>query len=165
MGAGASVDGSQDGLVSLALSAEMTKPLDGSDLSTGAEATTAFAAKSEVARLRRLLADRIELGTGKVQLNYQMCDEKFDIVDGRMAVEYLDDEYALSFAMPGCKLELITYTPSRKRAGEQSEDRPGAVREKRNGTQFVGMTRSPSTGSSSTRTRSSTSETWKVRAQ
>ena len=79
MGAGASVDGSQGGLVSLALSAEMAKPLDGSDLSTGAEATTAFAAKSEVARLRRLLADPVrELGTGKVQLNYQMYDEKFD---------------------------------------------------------------------------------------
>ena len=71
MGAGASVDGSQGGLVSLALSAEMAKPLDGSDLSTGAEATTAFAAKSEVARLRRLLAGDVrELGTGKVQLNY-----------------------------------------------------------------------------------------------
>eukprot|EP00946_MAST-07B_sp_MAST-7B-sp1_P003259 g3259.t1 len=143
MGAGASVDGSQGGLVSLALSAEMAKPLDGSDLSTGAEATTAFAAKSEVARLRRLLADPVrELGTGKVQLNYQMYDEKFDIVDGRMAVEYLDDEYALSFAMPGCKLELITCTPSRKLELEnnpKTADQVPFVAKSEDGTQFVGM--------------------------
>ena len=69
MGAGASVDGSQGGLVSLALSAEMAKPLDGSDLSTGAEATTAFAAKSEVARLRRLLADPRPRGLMRVKSN------------------------------------------------------------------------------------------------
>lgn len=130
-------------LISLALAAEMAKPLDASDVWTGTASTSAFAAKAEVARLRRLLDDPVqELGAGKVQINYQMYDEKFDIADGSMAVEKLDDEYALSFAMPGCKLELITCPVSRKHELENNPataDQVPFVSKSDDGTHFVGM--------------------------
>lgn len=129
-------DSSSSKLVSRAIEKEMTKPVDGSDIAPGK-------CKGEVARLRRLLADPVaELSTGKVQINYQMYDEKFDIIDGRMAVEYLDDEYALSFAMPGCKLELITCEPQKKLMLEnnpKTADQVPFVAKNEDGTHFIGM--------------------------
>ena len=148
MGAGASIDGNAaptvvptpdaSSLIKRAMDVEMAKPLDASDL---ADAANVY--KVEVVRLRRLLNNpEKELGTGKVQVNYQMYDEKFDIVDGIMAVEYLDDEYALSFAMPGCKLELITCPLARKLELENdpaTASQVPFVRKSEDGKHFVGM--------------------------
>jgi hypothetical protein len=89
---------------------ELTKPADASDLSD-----SRLAAIVEVQRIRQALNDpMVVLQNGKVMINYQMYNELFDIENGALSVEKLDDEYALSFAMPGCKLELITCTPQEK---------------------------------------------------
>ena len=49
--------------------------------------------------------------SGKVRLIYSIYDRLFDIVDGAISVEEVDEEYCLSHVMRGCSLELIGMTP------------------------------------------------------
>ena len=43
---------------------------------------------------------------GNVVLNYEMYNEEFLIVNGIITADVIDEEYCLSYAMPGCKIRL-----------------------------------------------------------
>jgi hypothetical protein len=71
-----------------------------------AEDAAAAAAKAEEERQARM--------NGEVTLKYEMYDEKFTIKGGQLVGEefsgskYIDEEYALSFVMPNCRVHLST---------------------------------------------------------
>lgn len=46
---------------------------------------------------------------GQVILLYEMYNEPFDIKDGAISKEYIDEEYCLSDVMPSCAIHLSTY--------------------------------------------------------
>lgn len=46
---------------------------------------------------------------GKVTLLYEMYNELFDIKDGAISKEYIDEEYCLSDVMPSCAIHLSTF--------------------------------------------------------
>ena len=120
-------------LVRRAAVAELSRPLDGSDIQP-AEAHT------EVARLRRLLANpESELQNGDVVIRYQMYDEKFPVVDGCLSVAKLDEDYCLSDVMPGCKLELVTCPLAKKYELEAANEEVPYVKQSDDGSKFVGM--------------------------
>jgi len=43
---------------------------------------------------------------GNVKIIYSMYDQEFEIVNGSTTAEKIDDEYALTFVMPKCKIRL-----------------------------------------------------------
>ena len=51
---------------------------------------------------------KIARENGKVVLLYEMYNEEFDIKDGKIAKEYIDEEYCLSDIMPKCAISLST---------------------------------------------------------
>ncbi len=78
--------------------------------------------KNEVVRLRKLIKeayDSVEkekerqaeiarrVYTGKVKIIYQQYQELFQIDNGRINVDKIDEDYCLSDVMPGCKLALL----------------------------------------------------------
>ncbi len=89
---------------------ELSKDLAATDI------TNKEAAMHEVKRLRQALNDPMSvINHGQIQINYQMYNNHFDIVNGQLVpgefrngIEKLDDEYAFSFAMPS--RVVIAYT-------------------------------------------------------
>ncbi len=51
---------------------------------------------------------KIARENGKVILLYEMYNEEFDIEDGKISKEYIDEEYCLSDVMPNCAISLST---------------------------------------------------------
>jgi hypothetical protein len=86
-----------------------TSPTDASDC-TNREASLA-----EVKRIRLLLHDYAEmaarLSCGKIRLQYFHHDRLFDIEDGAISVEDVDEEFCLSDVMKGCRIELTENDP------------------------------------------------------
>ena len=79
----------------------------------------------------------VVLRNGSVQINYQMYNERFDINNGTMPIETLDEEYAMSFAMPGCVLDLVT-VPLGEKIELESKGLPvHVVAKNTEGTEFV----------------------------
>ena len=58
---------------------------------------------------------------GKVILVYEMYNEEFDIYDGKVAKEYIDEEYCLSDIMPNCAIHLSAL-PEKKLIYEALEE-------------------------------------------
>ena len=120
---------------------ELTKPSTASDV-------LPQSALAEVQRLRQALCDPMPLlSNGKIQINYQMYDSKFDIINGQIApgkdfvtgIEKLDDEYAFSFAMPGCILDLVRCTLGEKIEREAKGLPIPFVEKNEEGTEFIGL--------------------------
>jgi len=65
----------------------------------------------EVARAKVAAELDARITTGKVRLIYSIYDRLFDIKDGAISVEEVDEEYCLSDIMPDCSLELIDMKP------------------------------------------------------
>ena len=65
----------------------------------------------EVARAKVAAELDARITTGKVRLIYSIYDRLFDIKDGVISVEEVDEEYCLSDIMPDCSLELIDMKP------------------------------------------------------
>ena len=65
----------------------------------------------EVARAKVAAELNARITTGKVRLIYSIYDRLFDIKDGVISVEEVDEEYCLSDIMPDCSLELIDMKP------------------------------------------------------
>ena len=71
--------------------------------------------------------------TGKVVLKYEMYAEEFTIEGGRLVGEtdegrkegqaYVDEEYALSFVMPNCRVHLTTLEPKQVARMEDEEEK------------------------------------------
>ena len=61
------------------------------------------------------LALKAERGNGAVRVVYEMYNEEFSILNGSTTQEAIDEEYALSFVMPQCRVHLSTLAPSDKR--------------------------------------------------
>ena len=118
---------------------ELSKDLAATDI------TNKEAAMHEVKRLRQALNDPMSvINHGQIQINYQMYDNKFDILNGQLVpgefqngVEKLDDEYAFSFAMPGCVLDLITIPLGEKIELEAKGMVVPFVEKNQAGTEFV----------------------------
>ena len=102
------------------LSEEANKDLEGKDILNSDDAI------NEVKRLRIILKQNYEAvqagierekelkrrrTNGKIKVIYEQYDDKFAIVDGKLNVKALDEEYCLSDVMPGVTLELISCTP------------------------------------------------------
>ena len=102
------------------LSEEAKKDLEGKDILNSDDAI------NEVKRLRIILKQNYEAvqagierekelkrrrTNGKIKVIYEQYDDKFAIVDGKLNVKALDEEYCLSDIMPGVTLELISCTP------------------------------------------------------
>lgn len=65
----------------------------------------------EVTRAKVAAELNARITTGKVRLIYSIYDRLFDIKDGVISVEEVDEEYCLSDIMPDCSLELIDMKP------------------------------------------------------
>jgi len=75
---------------------------------------------------------------GKVVLKYNMYAEEFDIVDGSITAETIDNEYALSFVMPNCRIFLSMLEPKVLNAKSGPEKYACFMNEEPQGT-FRGM--------------------------
>ena len=62
---------------------------------------------------------KIARENGKVKLLYEMYDEEFTIVDGSITSTIIDEEYCLSYVMPGCSIHLSNF--SNRERTEQEE--------------------------------------------
>ena len=109
---------------------EATRPDDASDvMSTQVENPVNSAMVNEVVRLRQLIKagntaylafeeEQRELNrrqpTGRVKIIYEQYDDQFDVKDGMINVNTIDEEYCLSDVMPGCTLELLDVPPQDK---------------------------------------------------
>ena len=51
---------------------------------------------------------------GKVRIVYERYTDCFDLIDGKMNINVVDEEYCLSDVMPGCTLELLEITPQER---------------------------------------------------
>lgn len=120
---------------------ELQRPMSATDV-------TMTSALDEVKRLRCALRHPTQiLGTGKVTIHYQMYDNKFSIQNGRLipsndmdnGVATLDDEYAFSFAMPGCVLDMVTCSLSEKIERDARGQSVPFVRKNKEGTEFEGL--------------------------
>jgi hypothetical protein len=60
-------------------------------------------------------AARKARGNGKVQIIYERYDEYFDIKDGMLTAEVVDELYCFSFVMPKCIVHLCEYPPEESR--------------------------------------------------
>lgn len=54
-------------------------------------------------------AEKFARENGQITLLYEMYNELFDIKDGAIAKEYIDEEYCLSDIMPSCAIHLSTF--------------------------------------------------------
>jgi hypothetical protein len=61
----------------------------------------------EVIELEKIA--KFERENGKVILLYEMYNEEFDIKDGKIQKEYIDEEYCLSDIMPSCAIHLSIF--------------------------------------------------------
>jgi hypothetical protein len=83
----------------------------------GEEAEAAKKAAEEAQAATKAEEERQARMNGDVILKYEMYAEKFTIVEGRLegddfkGAQYVDEEYALSFVMPKCKIHLTKETP------------------------------------------------------
>ena len=59
---------------------------------------------------------------GKAKLLYEMYDEEFDIKDGKITSEYIDEEYCLSYVMPNCKINVSCLDAKDRFAREEAGD-------------------------------------------
>jgi len=57
------------------------------------------------------LAERAE---GNITVSYQMYNEEFPISKNSVTAERIDEDYALTDVMPGCRLKLSTLEPKRR---------------------------------------------------
>jgi hypothetical protein len=120
---------------------ELSKDLSATDI------TNKETALLEVKRIRQALNDPISvINHGKIQINYQMYDTKFDILNGQLVpcefqtgMEKLDDEYAFSFAMPGCVLDLITIPLSEFHILSNGGTAVPFVEKNEDGTEFINL--------------------------
>ena len=118
---------------------ELSKDLAATDI------TNKEAAMHEVKRLRQALNDPMSvINHGQIQINYQMYNNHFDILNGQLVpgefhngIEKLDDEYAFSFAMPGCVLDLVTIPLGKKIELEAKGMVVPFVKKNQAGTEFV----------------------------
>lgn len=60
--------------------------------------------------------------TGEITVKYEMYTESFQIKEGSISAEEIDDRLALSFVMPKCKIHLCGISPQERLEGE---DEPG----------------------------------------
>mmetsp|Transcript_35438 Transcript_35438/g.57880 ORF Transcript_35438/g.57880 Transcript_35438/m.57880 type:complete len:310 (+) Transcript_35438:153-1082(+) len=78
--------------------------------------------------------DRLRRMNGKVVLKYEMYAEEFEIKDGCTTAANIDEEYALSFVMPNCKIHLSTLDPNEIREKQGPERYAAYVPEEPEGT-------------------------------
>ena len=89
--------------------AVLTPPADASDC------TTREASLTEVKRIRHLLCRMHEqtsrIPSGQIRVQYCHHERLFDLEDGTLSVEDVDEEYCLSDVMQGCRIELTHHDP------------------------------------------------------
>jgi hypothetical protein len=89
--------------------AVLTPPADASDC------TTREASLAEVKRIRHLLCRMHEqtsrIPSGQIRVQYCHHERLFDLEDGTLSVEDVDEEYCLSDVMQGCRIELTHHDP------------------------------------------------------
>lgn len=49
---------------------------------------------------------------GKARFRYEMYDQEFEIANGSLTQEVIDEEFAFTFVMPGCHVHLSESSPS-----------------------------------------------------
>ena len=141
MDLGAAADGAETRVpaaITGMLAAELARPGDASDL----DGTDAIC---EVQRLRRLMYENVEArrelarrrSTGSVRIVYEQYNDLFDIKDGKISVETIDEEYCLSDVMPGCIIQLGRM-PERERHEREAKGESVSFAE-RSGGEFVGL--------------------------
>jgi hypothetical protein len=120
------------------------------DPAVAAAAAAAAAVAAAEAEARRQKAEAEEaarmkvLGNGQAVIRYNMYDEPFDITDGTITAEAIDELYALSFAMPGCSIHLSATSPEACHTEDKGyqdpimlrEDPPGTMHGLRTDTQY-----------------------------
>lgn len=90
----------------------VTPPPEGGGEAAPAQATAAEELRRSEEEAQALKAER---GNGAVRLVYEMYNEEFSITNGSTTQEAVDQEYALSFVMPQCRVHLSTLAPAEKR--------------------------------------------------